>query len=65
MTISAILAFWSLRVFPFIPAVSFTAVLLIVATGNFAGPTLASLAAVRIGMGPTFLAAGALSLLPP
>jgi predicted MFS family arabinose efflux permease len=63
MSISAVLAFWSFRVFPFIPAVSFTAVLLIVATGNVAGPALAGLAAVHIGMGPTFLATGGLSLL--
>jgi predicted MFS family arabinose efflux permease len=63
MTISAVLAFWSLRVFPFIPSLSFTAVLLIVATGNVAGPALAGLAAVHFGMGPTFLAAGGLSLL--
>lgn len=63
MTVSAVLAFWSLRVFPFIPAVSFTAVLLMLAAGNAAGPALASLAAARIGMAPTFLATGGLSLL--
>ncbi|WP_051694120.1 MFS transporter [Desulfohalovibrio reitneri] len=63
MTVSAVLAFWSLRVFPFIPAVSFTAVLLLVAAGNAAGPALASLAATRIGMGMMFLACGGLSLL--
>jgi predicted MFS family arabinose efflux permease len=63
MTVSAVLAFWSLRVFPFIPAVSFTAVLLMVAAGNAAGPALASLAATRIGMAMTFHAAGGLSLL--
>jgi predicted MFS family arabinose efflux permease len=63
MTTSSVLAFWSLRVFPFIPAVSFTAVLLMLALGNMAGPALASLLAVRIGMGPTFLAAGGFSLL--
>lgn len=62
MTVSAVLAFWSLRVFPFIPAVSFTAVLLMVASGNAAGPALASLDATSIGMDLTFLAAGGLSL---
>lgn len=63
MTVSAVLAFWSLRVFPFIPAVSFTAVLLMVAAGNAAGPALASLVATRMGMALTFSAAGGLSLL--
>lgn len=63
MTVSAVLAFWSLRVFPQAPAAGFTAVLMFVAAGNMVAPVLASLAAGRIGMGPTFLAWAGLSLL--
>jgi predicted MFS family arabinose efflux permease len=63
MTISAVFSFWSLRLFPHLPSLSFTAVLLVFATGNVAGPALAGLAAGQLGLGTTFLAAGGLSLL--
>ncbi|MFP4072368.1 MAG: MFS transporter [Desulfovibrionales bacterium] len=63
MTLSAILAFWSLRIFPLLPTVSFTAVLLFLAAGNMLGPALASLLADRIGMAQTFLTFCGLSLI--
>lgn len=63
MTISAVFAFWSLRLFPNLPSISFTTVLVVYALGNVAGPALAGLLAARTGLEATFLAAAALSLL--
>lgn len=63
MTISAVFSFWSLRVFPHLPSVSFTAVLLAFAAGNVAGPALAGLVASRFELGTTFVATSGLSLL--
>jgi predicted MFS family arabinose efflux permease len=63
MTFSAVIAFWSLRIFPFLPTVSFTAVLLFLAAGNMLGPALASLLSDRIGMALAFLTCGGLSLI--
>lgn len=62
MTISAVFSFWSLRMFPNLPSVSFTAVLVVFAGGNVAGPALAGVAAGQVGLGATFLAAGGVSL---
>jgi predicted MFS family arabinose efflux permease len=63
MTISAVFAFWSLRLFPNLPSISFTTVLLVYAGGNVAGPALAGLLAARTGPEATFLGAAGLSLL--
>ncbi|MDX1540725.1 MAG: hypothetical protein R3349_04920, partial [Geminicoccaceae bacterium] len=63
MTISAVFSFWSLRLFPHLPSISFTAVLLVFAAGNIAGPALAGLVAGRFDLGAAFAAAAALSLL--
>lgn len=63
MTISAVFAFWSLRLFPNLPSISFTTVLLVYAGGNVAGPALAGLLAARTGLEATFLGAAGLSLL--
>lgn len=62
MTLSAVFSFWSLRLFPHLPSISFTAVLLVFAAGNIAGPPLAGLVAGRFDLGTAFAAAGALSL---
>lgn len=63
MTISAVFAFRSLRLFPNMPSVSFTAVLLVFAVGNVTGPALAGLAASQFGLEATFVASGSLSLI--
>ncbi len=63
MTISAVFAFWSLRLFPNQPSIGFTTVLLVLAGGNVVGPALAGVLAARTGLEATFLAAAGLSLL--
>ena len=63
MTISSIMSFWSLRIFPSLPSISFTAVLLLFAAGNVIGPFVASIIAERIGMQHMFYIAAALSIL--
>lgn len=63
MTLSAVFAFWSLRMFPNLPSVSFTAVLVVYAAGNVIGPALAGLAAARIGLEATLVASASLSLI--
>jgi len=63
MTISAVFSFWRLRVFPHLPSISFTAVLLVFAAGNVAGPALAGLFASGFELGTTFVASSGLSLL--
>ena len=62
MTISAVFSFWSLRMFPNLPAISFTAVLVVYAAGNVAGPALTGVMAGHVGLGTTLVAAAALSL---
>ena len=62
MTTSAVFAFWSLRLFPNLPSISFTTVLVVYAGGNVAGPALGGLLAGAAGFEALFLAAGALSL---
>jgi predicted MFS family arabinose efflux permease len=65
MTISAAFSFWTARLFPQIPSVSFTAVLMGVALGSAVGPALAGWAADRVGLEAVFFAGAALSLLTP
>ena len=62
MTFAAVLAFWTLRVFPDLPAPSFTAVLVALASGSVLGPALAGLAIDAFGAATAFLAAAALAL---
>ena len=62
MMMSAILAFWSERLFPQMPARSFTAALIAVAVGSVLGPTAAGFMADTTGARAMFLATAALSL---
>jgi|SRR6056297_3190294 len=62
MMMSAILAFWSERLFPELPALSFTVALFAAAVGNVLGPAVAGFVADAFGAGPMFLAAAAVSL---
>lgn len=65
MMISAAFSFWSARLFPDLPSVSFTAVLMAVAAGGVIGPSLAGWAAGAMGLEGVFFAAAALSLATP
>ncbi|MFX4219529.1 MAG: hypothetical protein ACMVO3_00305 [Thalassobaculum sp.] len=56
MMMSAVLAFWSDRLFPALPSQSFTAVLLAVSAGSVIGPALAGVAADTVGAKPMFIA---------
>ena len=49
MVIAAVLAFWSLRVFPDLPAPGFTAVVMALAAGSVGGPWAAGLAIDALG----------------
>ena len=60
MMTSAVLAFWSERLFPSLPSLSFTAALLAMAAGSILGPAFAGVAADTFGTGMMFLGAAAL-----
>lgn len=62
MMLSAILAFWSERLFPDLPSLSFTTVLLAMATGSVAGPVLAGIGSDTFSTAAMFLGASALPL---
>jgi predicted MFS family arabinose efflux permease len=62
MMMSAALAFWSERLFPALPSLSFTAALVALALGSVLGPVLAGLASGAFGGAAMFLGAGAVSL---
>ncbi|QFS84383.1 Major Facilitator Superfamily protein [Roseivivax sp. THAF40] len=62
MMTSAVLAFWSERLFPTLPSMSFTAALLATAAGSIIGPALAGLAADAYGTPAMFLGAALLPL---
>ena len=63
MMISAILAFWSERLYPARPSLGFTVTLLFMAAGNVLGPVAAGLAWDAYGAGPMFLGSGAFAFL--
>ncbi len=60
MMTSAVLAFWSERLFPALPSLSFTATLLAMAAGSMLGPAIAGVASDAFGAGAMFLGAAAL-----
>jgi len=60
MMTSAVLAFWSERMFPALPSLSFTAALLATAAGSVVGPALAGLVSDAFGGGAMFLGTAAL-----
>lgn len=62
MMTSAVLAFWSERLFPALASLSFTAALLAMAAGSVLGPMIAGVAAQAFGTGVMFLGAAALPL---
>lgn len=63
MMMSAIFSFWSERLFPLLPALSFTAVLIAVAAGSVIGPVAAGFMAGTYGPEAMFLATGGVSAL--
>ncbi|SHJ44822.1 Predicted arabinose efflux permease, MFS family [Palleronia salina] len=63
LTTSAVLAFWSERLFPSLPSLSFTAILVVSAVGSVVGPALAGWLSDAAGTTAMFLATGALPLL--
>lgn len=60
MMTSAVLAFWSERLFPELPSLGFTAALLATAAGSVLGPAMAGLAANAAGTEAMFLGTAAL-----
>ncbi|GGD28282.1 hypothetical protein GCM10011358_10550 [Sinisalibacter lacisalsi] len=60
MMTSAVLAFWSERLFPRLPSLSFTAALLATAAGSVLGPAFAGVAAEAFGVQTMFLGAAVL-----
>lgn len=64
MMTSAIMAFWSERLYPDQPAFGFNVTLLVMAAGCVIGPYTAGLASDAFGAGPTFLGSAALAVAP-
>lgn len=63
MMTSAVLAFWSERLFPSLPSLSFTAALLAMAAGSVLGPAIAGVVAQASGAGGMLFATAALPAL--
>jgi predicted MFS family arabinose efflux permease len=64
MMASAVMAFWSERLYPALPSFGFTVTLLAMAAGSVIGPVSAGFAADASGAGPVFLGSAALALTP-
>ncbi|WP_397542548.1 MFS transporter [Roseovarius salis] len=62
MKMSAVLSFWSERLFPLLPSRSFTAALIAVAAGSVLGPVAAGVMSDRFGAVPMFLCVAAVSV---
>lgn len=62
MMMSAVLAFWSDRLFPALPSQSFTGVLLAVAAGSAVGPAAAGFLSRAVGAEPMFWGTAALAM---
>ncbi|NDK32508.1 MFS transporter [Nesterenkonia haasae] len=62
MMMSALLAIWSSHVFPERPTAGFSAALFLLALGSIVGPAALGLLAGAVGLAPTFLATGAVTL---
>jgi predicted MFS family arabinose efflux permease len=62
MMTSAVLAFWSERLFPSLPSLGFTATVLALAAGNVIGPALAGLVSDGIGTETMFYATAVIPL---
>jgi MFS family permease len=61
MMMSAVLSFWSERVFPGSSLLGFTAALIVLAAGSVVGPAIAGQAYDALGPGPVFLGLAGLS----
>jgi len=62
MMTSAVIAFWSERLFPAVPSVGFTVALVALAAGSVAGPALAGVVSDSFGAAPMFLGSATLVL---
>ena len=62
MMASAVMAFWSERLYPALPSFGFTVTLLAMAAGSVIGPVTAGVAADAYGAAPVFLSSAALAL---
>lgn len=65
MMTSAVFSFWTARLFPYLPSVSFTGVLIVVALGSVLGPVTSGWAGDMIGLKAVFIAGAAISLVTP
>ena len=62
MMTSAVLAFWTERLFPALPSLSFTAALLAMAAGSIVGPAIAGISSDALGGGVMFAGTALLPL---
>jgi len=60
MMTSAVLAFWTERLFPTLPSMSFTAALMAYGLGSIIGPAVAGVLTDSVGVAAMFLGAAAL-----